>query len=228
MQWASAGAGQIGVEQRDHAADAGDAEPDRHDIPAGSASAGRRCRPCAMPCAQRPARIAVGARGELAIAEAARGRRAAPARRRSVSASSSMTCGNTRVGFLAIGVVILQGAQRAPQTGDVGREPVDESHGDSVSRRLKHSSMRLTAQHSAKHRAVGRRWQASETLPIDAAERHQRVVEQCGAVGLVGRGGAEEGVEQVAGSRRGSRSRVISTMRVRWSSSGQRGSRTGG
>ena len=81
MQWASAMPDQIGVEQRHHAADAGDAEPDRQELrPVGHQQADRVALGDAL--RQRPARVAVGAGAELAIAEASRGRRAAPARRR--------------------------------------------------------------------------------------------------------------------------------------------------
>ena len=44
-------AGEVGVEERHHAAGADDAEPDRDDIPAGWASAGRRRRPSSTPFA---------------------------------------------------------------------------------------------------------------------------------------------------------------------------------
>ena len=66
---------------------------------------------------QRPARVAVGARGELAVAEASRGRRAAPARRRIVSASSSITCGKDARRIVRDRRRHPQRAQRAAQTG---------------------------------------------------------------------------------------------------------------
>ena len=92
MQWASDGAGQVGVDQRRDAADAGDAEPDRHVFrPVRHQQADRLALGEIL--RQRPARVAVGALGERAIAEASRGRRSAPARRRNASASSSITTG---------------------------------------------------------------------------------------------------------------------------------------
>ena len=112
------GADQVGVDQRRDAAGAGDADPGRHVF-----------RPVRH---QQAHRLALG---EI-LAAAPSARSGWPARRardsssvsRSeisagaspyLSASSSITTGNTRVGFLAIGVVILQRALRAAQEDDV-------------------------------------------------------------------------------------------------------------
>ncbi len=74
---------------------------------------------------ERPARIAVRARGELAVAEAL----AVGEQRRRVAEPVGELLDHHAErrgsGCLAIGVVILQGAQRAPETGRVGRQPLD-------------------------------------------------------------------------------------------------------
>lgn len=55
---------------------------------------------------------------------------------------------------------------------------------------------RLTNRVGANHRARVAGWQGPARSPIDAAERRERIVEERGAVGLVGCGAVEEGVEQ--------------------------------
>ena len=63
--------GQVGVEQRHHAADAGDAEPDRHEFrPVRHHQADGVALADAL--RERPAGVAVGALGELAIAKRSR------------------------------------------------------------------------------------------------------------------------------------------------------------
>ena len=94
-------AGEVGVEQRDDAAHAGDAEPDGHVLRPVRHQQTDDVALC-DPLLERPPRIARGAARERAVRRTTRRPRAAPARRRTASASSSMICGSMRSGFAAM------------------------------------------------------------------------------------------------------------------------------
>ena len=176
---------------------------------------------------ERPAGVAVGARGELAIAEAARGRTAAPARRRTCRPAPRSRRKDARR-VLGDRRRHLQGAQRAPR--DRRRRPSSRSINPMAipSHRSKHCRRDSQRAHSAKHRAAG----AKVASVRDATDRRRRTAPAGCRASAARSGWSGAPAPRKASNRRvtasGSRSRVISTMRVRWSSSGQRGSRTGG
>ena len=147
MQCASEGPIRLVLSKRGNAADAGDAEPDRHEF-----------RPVRHQQAdglalgellvQRPARIAVRALVQLAIAEGLVAATAGPACRRACAASSSITFGKMRAGLRAI-CVVIRSARSAPQTENnmasaasrrnpypapMGRQSTIEESRDAVSR----------------------------------------------------------------------------------------------
>ena len=119
--------GQIGVEQRDDAADAGDAEPDRHEFgPVRHQQADGLALAEAL--RERPAGVAVGALGQLAIAEAL----AVGQQRRGVAESLGQLLddvGKDARRMLGDRRGRPQGAQRTLEASHVGSEPVDQSHG---------------------------------------------------------------------------------------------------
>ena len=122
---------QIGVEQRDHAADAGDADPDRQELgPVGHQEADRVALGDAL--RERPARVAVRARAELAIAEVL----AVGEQRRRVAVFLRQLLDQLREDARRIlGDMrrVAERAQRARKSDQVGLEPLDEFHGVSVS-----------------------------------------------------------------------------------------------
>src|SRR5262249_43045547 len=111
-----------------------------------------------------------------------------------MSASSSTTSGKVRVGFLAIGVVILS-VRKAPLR-------VVKS---AVKRSIKLMPGPVLALAFAPRGASGSALEAAsvskapmKALTIGAADRHDRVVQQPRAVGRFGGCGVEESVEQGA------------------------------
>ena len=104
---------QVGVEQRGDAADAGDAEPDRHEFRPVRHQQADGVALCDS-FAERPARIAVRALEQLPVAEGLARRTAAPVRRRCRAASSSITFGKMRAGFFAI-CVVMRSARSTPR-----------------------------------------------------------------------------------------------------------------
>ena len=123
------GPGQVGVEQRHHAADMRDADPDGQEFRAArhhqadGVALGHALR-------QRPAGVAVRTRVELAVAEAL----AVGQQRRRVAVFVREFGDNLREDAGRIAgdrCGCMQGAQRPPQAGRVGRQPLDDTHDQS-------------------------------------------------------------------------------------------------
>ena len=114
---------QIGVDQRHHAADAGDAQPDRQIFrPVGHQQRDHIALVDAL--RQRPARIAVGAGGKLGMAETSRAADSRAGASPKRAPSSSITTGKMRCGAASIFAVISSArshALEAERFGCAGR-----------------------------------------------------------------------------------------------------------
>ncbi len=130
------GAGEVGVEEGDHAADAGDADPDRQEFRASRHQQADRVA-LAHTLGQRPAGIAVGARGQLAIGQAL----AIGEERRRVAVLVGELADHLREdpgGMPGDRRGHAQGAQGAPEAGHVRGQPLDQSHGEVPARAPPH------------------------------------------------------------------------------------------
>ena len=118
--------GQMGVEERNHAADARDADPDREEFrPARHHQADRVA--LAHVLRQRPARVAVGARRKFAVGEAL----TVGEQRRRVAVLVREFQDDLREHARRIPGDRRghpEGAQRAPEAGHLRRQPLDHSH----------------------------------------------------------------------------------------------------
>ena len=134
------GSGQIGIEQPHHAADPGDAEPDRHELrPVRHQEADRVALADAL--CEPPARIAVRTCRELPVAEAL----AVGEQRRRVAVFVGELGDDLREDTAGVACNRRRHAQRAqgtPQAGRVGLEPLDQSHGNSRQGRRRDSPPR--------------------------------------------------------------------------------------